>query len=205
MLRRDDAESRVDICHKRRDNAGYRKIRVADYAVEKHIAHGDGLPDGCVPGMPGSHFDINCVVGKSPIQGRVTDFNMRLFGGIGRASLIASPSKPFPTVAARTIVTIDISVTGAQILNDGENYDVYVNGKKFTVGVSSVVFQEDCNASYRLKLKAKYWNSFVHRDDRLKIKFDASNVGNHCKDATKTYVTISIKYETDPACPPLSV
>ncbi|KAL7574726.1 hypothetical protein ACA910_017290 [Epithemia clementina (nom. ined.)] len=206
MLRRDDAESRVDICHKRSGSAGYRKIRIADYAVTKHIAHGDGLPGSCVPGMPGNQFDINCAVYKSSNEESFTKINnLRLVGGIGRKSLIASPPESFPTVAARTIVTIDISVTGAQILNDGENYDVYLNGKKFTVGVSSVVFQKDCNASYRLKVKAKYWNSFVHRDHRLETKFDASNVGNHCEGATETFVSIFMQSETDPECPPLSV
>ena len=52
---------KVDVCH-REGNGSYHLINVSENALPAHLAHGDGLPDGPVPGMEGKKFDENCNV-----------------------------------------------------------------------------------------------------------------------------------------------
>lgn len=50
---------KTDVCH-RTGNGSFHRINVSDRAVPAHIAHGDGLLGGEVPGVPGSRFGANC-------------------------------------------------------------------------------------------------------------------------------------------------
>jgi hypothetical protein len=50
---------KTDVCH-RTGNGSFHVINVSVNAVPAHIAHGDGLPGGEVPGLPGSRFGANC-------------------------------------------------------------------------------------------------------------------------------------------------
>ena len=51
----------VDICHVT-GNGGYHLRTVSVNALPAHLDHGDGLPEGPVPGMPDFDFDAECNV-----------------------------------------------------------------------------------------------------------------------------------------------
>jgi hypothetical protein len=57
----DEAPTKVDVCHA--TGAGdYHLVNISDNAVSTHVAHhGDGVPDGAVPGMEGYKFNADCV------------------------------------------------------------------------------------------------------------------------------------------------
>ena len=53
--------TQVDVCHAN-DEGDYHLITVSEVAVDQHFAnHGDGVPEGSVPGMEGFKFDAGCV------------------------------------------------------------------------------------------------------------------------------------------------
>jgi hypothetical protein len=53
------AMAKVDVCHRTTDGS-FTKITIADAAYETHVAHGDGVVGGPVPGMEGYGFDDAC-------------------------------------------------------------------------------------------------------------------------------------------------
>jgi hypothetical protein len=50
---------KVGVCHVDETGA-FKRISIAATAVSAHLAHGDGLPGGIVPGNPGWIFDAQC-------------------------------------------------------------------------------------------------------------------------------------------------
>ncbi len=56
---------KVNVCH-RRGNGTFILINVNGNAVPAHLAHGDCLPDGGVPTMPGKFFTTTCSVSDVP-------------------------------------------------------------------------------------------------------------------------------------------
>ena len=54
------AASKVQVCHSD-DEGVFRVISISDRAYENHVAHGDAVPGGDVPGMPNHVFDDSCV------------------------------------------------------------------------------------------------------------------------------------------------
>lgn len=49
-----------DVCHLS-STGDYRLINISENAFDQHVAHGDGVPGGAVPGMDGFDFDADCV------------------------------------------------------------------------------------------------------------------------------------------------
>jgi hypothetical protein len=52
---------KAGVCHRRWDGA-FDLIDVSTNAVAAHLGHGDGLPDGAVPGDPSRKFDASCAI-----------------------------------------------------------------------------------------------------------------------------------------------
>ena len=75
---------KVDICHAT-GNGSFRLISVSANAVPAHLAHGDGLPGGPVPGMVGFEFDDECnaveVLQTTTVTSAVLDFSSTGAGG----------------------------------------------------------------------------------------------------------------------------
>ena len=51
---------RVEVCHLTKKGWSLRKV--TESSAPRHLAHGDGVPGGDVPGMVGYQFDESCVV-----------------------------------------------------------------------------------------------------------------------------------------------
>lgn len=56
---------KVNVCH-RRGNETFIMINISRNALPAHLAHGDGLPDGVVPGQPHSKFTADCLINEIP-------------------------------------------------------------------------------------------------------------------------------------------
>src|SRR5215831_13565688 len=56
---------KVKVCHLN-DVGSFMPINVSASALPAHLAHGDGLPGGAVPGGNGQIFDANCVPVEPP-------------------------------------------------------------------------------------------------------------------------------------------
>lgn len=52
---------KTNVCHNT-GNGSFHLINVSNSAVPALLAHGDGLPGGEVPGVPGSRFDASCAI-----------------------------------------------------------------------------------------------------------------------------------------------
>lgn len=52
---------KVDVCH-RRGNETFILINISGNALPAHLAHGDGLPNGLVPGQPNTKFGADCSI-----------------------------------------------------------------------------------------------------------------------------------------------
>ena len=52
--------AKTDICHYSEEQDDYHLISVSDRSLPAHMAHGDGLPGGAVPGESDFLFDANC-------------------------------------------------------------------------------------------------------------------------------------------------
>lgn len=57
--------SKVDVCH-RRGNGTSILINVSGNALPAHIRHGDGVPNGVVPGQPHMKFSADCSITEIP-------------------------------------------------------------------------------------------------------------------------------------------
>ena len=73
---------KVDVCH-REGNGEFHLINVSENALDAHMAHGDGVPGGSVPGMEGYEFDEACVPVQAvqPIYVLSMQFNFNGAGG----------------------------------------------------------------------------------------------------------------------------
>ena len=56
---------KVDVCHL--GDEGYQLINISENALPAHRRHGDGLPGGTVPGMPGMVFGSDCSIENVPL------------------------------------------------------------------------------------------------------------------------------------------
>ncbi len=65
---------KVDVCHLT-GTGEYITINISSNAVEAHMAHGDGTPNGLVPDGSGDTFDEQCNVVPAPIFECPCDFS----------------------------------------------------------------------------------------------------------------------------------
>ena len=56
----EQGKTKSSVCHRTEGTEPFILIAVAPSAVEAHVAHGDGLVGGPVPGTPGMQFDAAC-------------------------------------------------------------------------------------------------------------------------------------------------
>ena len=57
-----DGSDRIGICHLSEETGLFHMIEVSTNATEAHLAHGDGLPGGTIPGRPGQGFGVSCEI-----------------------------------------------------------------------------------------------------------------------------------------------
>ncbi|HEX6324152.1 MAG TPA: hypothetical protein VFZ36_10540, partial [Vicinamibacterales bacterium] len=129
---------KVDVCHLN-DTGGYQMINVSGNSLSSHLAHGDGQPNGAVPG--GSHqvFGASCQV----IQ--LTQYTLTLVSGAsgGTGSLDAAISYAKASGGTGTAIIIDTHpfyaslpgarwVSWATVAEDSNTYGALHTGDDIT-------------------------------------------------------------------------
>ncbi len=70
-----NAGKKVDVCH-RRGNGTFIMINISRNALQAHLNHGDGLPNGLVSNQPGMQFTATCSVTEVPQKELVQSFTV---------------------------------------------------------------------------------------------------------------------------------
>ena len=100
----------VEICHVVEDGS-FKKITVAQSAVNPHLRHGDGVPAGAVRGLPGRVFDADCqpvevIVVTESVCPCFSAEDLAAQGEIEVFSGVAQCGDPFPGPLNRDLAAI---------------------------------------------------------------------------------------------------
>lgn len=104
--------TKVAVCHYDGITGSYALLMVADKgkAVDKHLGHGDALPGGAVPTMPGYTFDAACVAVADAIPHELTVDAPSAAAGTYAAVIAAyGPSAPSTGVQGSLSVVVGAS------------------------------------------------------------------------------------------------
>lgn len=104
-------QNKTEVCHLDEDSNAFKLITIADPAFDAHLAHGDGVPGGAVPGQSGFVFDENCIP-QSPYT--FVDFNEASQGvgggGTNNAANVATTVVVNGYNVINSILLVDTSV-----------------------------------------------------------------------------------------------
>jgi alpha-tubulin suppressor-like RCC1 family protein len=121
------AMAKVDVCH-RTTSGSFTKITIADAAYDTHLAHGDGVVGGPVPGMEGYGFDDQC------------QLEPRGFAVGPAGALLTALNGAVLLDVAESAVTTEIVITIEPVIDELEDVDV-MPGAIFEFGPSPYSFE----------------------------------------------------------------
>lgn len=109
---------KVDVCHK--SGSGFHMINVSSNALQAHLAHGDGVPNGAVPGSSTQIFSATCEV--LTLQKHTLTLVSGVGGGVGSLDSSVTYTKALGGSGSAIILNTHpayASLSGARWVNWG--------------------------------------------------------------------------------------